>query len=83
MIDNKPYIETIIEISRSYLQETFSNKQRLEQFLEKVDFLKVKTNTKEIIDNFLDIYIDFVKQDYQNQYKEYMNSVPRWFGIHK
>jgi len=20
---------------------------------------------------------------YQNQYKEYMNSVPRWFGIHK
>ena len=52
------------------MEETFPNKQRLEDFLEKVDFLKDKTNTKEIIDNFINIYIDFVKQNYQNQYKE-------------
>lgn len=70
MIDNKPYIETIIEISNPYLQETFPNNQRLEEFIEKVNFLKEKTNTKEIIDNFTNIYIEFVKQDYQNQYKK-------------
>jgi len=70
MIDNKPYIETIIEISKPYLQETFPNNQRHEEFVEKVKFLKEKSNTKEIIDNFINIYIEFVKQDYQNQYKE-------------
>jgi DNA modification methylase len=70
MIDNKPYIETIIEISQPYLQETFPSKQRLEEFIENVNFLNEKTNTKEIIDSFITIYTDFVKQDYQNQYKE-------------
>ncbi|HPY76131.1 MAG TPA: site-specific DNA-methyltransferase [Planctomycetota bacterium] len=70
MIDNKPYIETIIEISKPYLQETFPNNQRLDELVEKVNFLKEKSNTKEIIDNFINIYIEFVKQDYQNQYKE-------------
>ena len=71
MTNHKPYIETIIEISKSYLQETFPNKERLDEFIEKVNFLKEKTNTKEIIDNFIDIYINFVKQDYQNQYKDF------------
>lgn len=70
MIDIKPYIETIIEISKPYLQETFPNKQRLEEFIENVNFLNEKTNTKEIIDSFITIYTSFVKQDYQNQYKE-------------
>lgn len=70
MIDNKPYIDTIIEISKPYLQETFPNKQRFEEFIEKIKFLKENTNTKEIIENFTNIYIDFVKQDYQNQYKK-------------
>jgi len=49
---------------------TFPNKQRLEQFIDTVNFLKEKTNTREVIDTFIDIYIDFVKQDYQNQYKD-------------
>jgi len=70
MLEKKTYIEKIIEISKPYLQETFPNKQRLEEIFEKVDFLKDKKNRKEVIDNFIDIYIDFVKQDYQNQYKE-------------
>ncbi len=70
MKDNKPYIDKIIEISKPYLQETFPNKQRFEEFIEKTNFLKENTNTKEVIYNFINIYIDFVKQDYQNQYKE-------------
>ncbi len=70
MTDNKPYIEKIIEISKPYLEETFPNHQRLEEFTNAVSFLKEKNNTKEVIDDFIDIYIQFVKQDYQNQYKE-------------
>ena len=48
MIDNKPYIETIIEISKPYLQETFPNNQRLDELVEKVNFLKenIKTQKK-------------------------------------
>ncbi len=69
MADNKLYIEKIIEISKPYLEETFPNRQRLEEFTNAVSFLKEKNNTKEVIDNFIDIYIHFVKQDYQNQYK--------------
>lgn len=70
MIDKKTYLETIIEISKPYLKDTFPQKQRREDFLKKVDFLKGKTNTKEIINSFINIYIDFVKQDYQNIYKK-------------
>ena len=68
MTNNKPYIETIIEISQPYLQKTFSNK--LEEFIEKVDFLKEKTNTKEVIDIFINIYMSSVKIDFQNKYKK-------------
>ena len=40
MINKKPYLETIVEISHHYLKETFSNDGRLEDFLQKIDFLK-------------------------------------------
>lgn len=70
MIDKKPYIEKIIEISRPYLEKAFPNKERFREFINTVDFLKTKTNRKEIINNFTDIYIDFVKKDYQNKYKK-------------
>jgi DNA modification methylase len=69
MIDEKPYIDTIIEISLPYLKETFPNEKRLKELFEKVAFLKEKKNKREVIDNFIDIYIKFVKEDYQNQYK--------------
>lgn len=70
MIDKKPYIEKIIEISRPYLEETFSSKKMLIEFIQTVDFLKTKKDRKDIIDTFTNIYIDFVKKDYQNGYKE-------------
>ncbi|MGI6370794.1 MAG: site-specific DNA-methyltransferase [Ignavibacteria bacterium] len=70
MLNNKPYIDTIIEISLPYLKETFPNEPRLEEFLKAVNFLKSKTQHKEVIDSFINIYINFVKEDYQNQYKE-------------
>jgi DNA modification methylase len=69
MLQKTPYIEKIVEISRSYLEETFPNNVRLAEFLQAVDFLKKKDNRPEIIDEFTKIYIDFVKKDFQNQYK--------------
>jgi DNA modification methylase len=68
MVEKKIYLEKIIEISRPYLEETFPQKERLSEFLHKIDFLKECNEKKEIIENFTDIYIDFVKKDYQNQY---------------
>ena len=70
MIEKKPYLNKIIEISNTYLQETFSNKDRFDEFLQNIDFLKYKTNKKDIITKFSEIYIDFVKKDYQNQYSD-------------
>ena len=70
MIEKKTYLEKIKEISLSYLEETFPNKQTLQEFLEKVDYLKDKTNRKEIIDDFIEIYVNFVKIDYQNKYSK-------------
>jgi DNA modification methylase len=69
MAEKSAYIDKIIEISRPYLKETFPNKDRLDEFLQAVNILKEKDNTQEIIELFTKIYTDFVKQDFQNQYK--------------
>ncbi len=75
MIEKKPYIETIIEISRPYLEETFPDKDRLIQFLQKVDFLKNITDTKQVINEFSKIYLEYVKEDFQNQYHQHNDSL--------
>ena len=70
MAEKIAYIDQIIEISRSYLKKTFPNKERFNEFLQAVSPLKEKDSTQEIIDLFTKIYVDFVKQDFQNQYKD-------------
>ena len=75
MIEKSAYIDKIIEISRSYLKETFPNKERLNEFLQAINLLKEKENTQEVIDIFTNTYIDFVKQDFQNQYKNTNNKL--------
>jgi DNA modification methylase len=70
MTEKFTYIDKIIEISRSYLKGTFPNKERLNEFLQAVTFLKEIENTQEVINLFTKIYIDFVKHDFQNLYKE-------------
>jgi DNA modification methylase len=69
MTERIAYIEQIIKISRSYLKETFPNKERLDEFLQAISGLKEKDSIPETINQFTKIYIDFVKQDFQNQYK--------------
>ena len=70
IMQKMPYIEKMLEVSRNYLEDTFPNNERFAEFLHKIEFLKTETNRKKIIDNFTEIYIDFVKKDYQNQYKD-------------
>jgi DNA modification methylase len=67
MKDSIPYVNKIIDISRSYLKESFS-KERYEELLSKLNYLEKKTNKKQIIAEWTDIYINFVKQEFQSQY---------------
>ncbi len=64
------YADKILEISRPYLVKTFS-KERLEDFLEEVDCLRGLKNEdrNEVIKKFSEIYIRFVKEDFQEQYQ--------------
>ena len=75
MSETSAYIDKITEISHSYLKETFPNKERLNEFLQAINILKEKENTQEVIDVFTNTYIDFVKQDFQNQYKNTNNKL--------
>jgi DNA modification methylase len=68
MLEKSLYINKIIEISRPYLEETFPNKERFIEFLNATIKLKEILNRQEVINKFIEIYIDFVKKDYQNQY---------------
>jgi DNA modification methylase len=69
MSEKSIYIDKIIEISRPYLKETFPSDERLNEFLKAVNPLKEISNTQDVIEIFTKIYTDFVKQDFQKQYK--------------
>ena len=70
MSEKIAYIDKIIEISRTYLKETFPSKERLDEFLRSVSVLREKDDIQDIICLFTQIYIDYVKQDFQNQYTD-------------
>ncbi len=62
------YLDKILKISERYLLKTFS-KGRLDEFLKKIAYLRKSKNRDEIIKSFSEIYIQFVKEDYQRQYQ--------------
>jgi DNA modification methylase len=70
MLNNSNYLKKIIDVSLTYLKETFSTQKQLDDFFQKIDFLHSKTDIKEIISEFIDIYIDCVKKNFQNQYQD-------------
>jgi DNA modification methylase len=69
MKKNTPYIKDIVNISESYLKEIFLDKKILQEFYSKIEFLEKNTNKKEVIKTFTEIYINFLKKQYQNNYK--------------
>lgn len=66
---SKPYIETIIEKSFSYLTNQFSTAE-LNVLLEKTIFLKEETDIQKVIDLWSKIYIDAIKTQYQKEDKK-------------
>ncbi|MCL2073592.1 MAG: site-specific DNA-methyltransferase [Marinilabiliaceae bacterium] len=68
MSEKVEYIDKILEISSSYLKETFPSQERFDEFLRSVSVLRGQEDIQRIICLFTQIYIDFVKQDFQNQY---------------
>lgn len=62
------YINKIIDISMPYLAEVFS-RGRLDEFLDEVSFLNEENDTKIVVKKFTEIYLRFIKEDYQRTYQ--------------
>lgn len=62
------YINKIIDISMPYLAEVFS-RGRLNEFLDEVSFLNEENDTKIVVKKFTEIYLRFIKEDYQRTYQ--------------
>lgn len=65
----KSYLKNILEISEKYLLRSFSE-ERYKKFLKTITSLDKLSDRKKIIEKFSEIYIKFVKEDYQRQYKD-------------
>lgn len=65
----KSYLKNILEISEKYLLRSFSE-ERYKKFLKAITSLDKLSDRKKIIEKFSEIYIKFVKEDYQRQYKD-------------
>ena len=70
MTKNLPHIKTIINNSLPYLKNTFSNRQ-LNELLLKISHLDNKFDPTEVIRDWINIYINFTKENFQNSYKNY------------
>ena len=62
------YLNKILKISEPYLKKAFSE-GRLKEFLEKIQFIYDIKNRDGIIKTFSNVYISFIKEDYQRQYQ--------------
>jgi len=65
----KSYLKNILEISEKYLLRSFSE-ERYKKFLKAITSLDKLSDRKKIIEKFSEIYIKFIKEDYQRQYKD-------------
>lgn len=61
------YLDNILRISKSYLEKSFSS-ERLNEFINATESIREINNRDLIIKTFSDLYLRFVKKDYQNQY---------------
>ena len=73
------YLKVILQISEKNLKKTFS-KGRYNEFLESVYSLDILESRDEIIKRFSEIYINFVKEDYQRQYQGVNEELTNFIG---
>lgn len=62
------YLDKILQISTPYLLKTFSQK-RYDEFLDEISPIKEIQTREDVIKNFSKKYIQFVKEDFQNEYQ--------------
>lgn len=67
-MSHQHYLKKILSISDPYLKKTFS-KGRFDEFLKAIEYIYNLKERKDIVKNFSDKYIEFVKDDYQRQYQ--------------
>lgn len=65
----RSYLKSIVEISEKYLLKSFSE-GRYKEFLKAITPLDKLSDREKIIAKFTEIYIKFIKEDYQRQYKD-------------
>lgn len=63
----KNYLKTILSISEKYLKEEF-NEADLKEFYDRIKYIELLENTEQIIKEFTNQYIKFVKEIYQRSY---------------
>lgn len=62
------YLKKILSISDPYLEKAFS-KGRFDEFIKSIEYIYDLKDRKDIIKNFSDKYVEFIKDDYQRQYQ--------------
>ncbi|MFH1192395.1 MAG: site-specific DNA-methyltransferase [bacterium] len=62
------YLKKILSVSDLYLKKSFS-KGRFEEFIKSIEYIYNLTDRKNIVKNFSDKYVEFIKEDYQRQYQ--------------
>ncbi len=62
------YLKKILEISDPHLKKIFS-RGRYNEFLKAVEYIYQLEKREDIVKNFSDKYVEFVKDDYQRQYQ--------------
>ncbi|PKP57931.1 MAG: restriction endonuclease [Candidatus Altiarchaeales archaeon HGW-Altiarchaeales-2] len=62
------YLKKILEISDPHLKKIFST-GRYNEFLKAVEYIYQLEKREDIVKNFSDKYVEFVKEDYQRQYQ--------------
>ncbi|MCZ0931812.1 MAG: site-specific DNA-methyltransferase [Oligoflexia bacterium] len=72
------YLETIFKISAPYLLKQFTEKE-LDCLIKKCSYIKGK-NKKEIVKKFSEIYISFIKENYQSKYKKSDKSLVKFIS---
>ena len=64
------YLHKILSISEPYLKKTFSEEE-LQIFLEKISYIFNIENRAEVINQFSNEYISYIKELHQNKYKNF------------
>lgn len=62
------YLKKILSISKPYFKKDFP-KEKFDEFIKSIEYIYDLKNREDIVKNFSDKYVEFIKKDYQRQYQ--------------